>query len=87
VTENTSVSGLSDEIRDDDVDDGRSSHSSDDTVYESDAIVSACCTPTCDDFSAATCDGSLRRDYRSTSPPSRNMTPQSVNATPVAKEG
>ena len=62
------------------IDDDVSSHSSDDTVYESDAMASACATPMGDDTR-------LRRSYRSTSPPSRNVTPTSISATPIANKG
>ena len=69
---------LSNAVQRDD-DDDASSYSSDDTVYESDAVASACCTPVCDDVPI--CDGdNVRRHCRSTTPPSRNVTP-------VAKEG
>ena len=82
VNEDTSVSGFNyQHTRDNrDDDDASTTYSSDDTVYESDAIESACCTPTCDDLSTETCDAPNRRDYRSTTPPSRNVTP-------VAKRG
>ena len=81
VNEDTSVSGFHyQHTRVDCDDDASTTYSSDDTVYESDGIESACCTPTCDDLSNETCDAPDRRDYRSTTPPSRNVTP-------VAKRG
>ena len=79
LNEDTSVSDFhfhqSRDAQDRNDDDASSTYSSDDTVYESDAIASACCTPTCDELSTATCDAPDRRDYRSTTPPSRNVTP------------
>ena len=89
VTRVTEISSR-DVTRDDDNDDA-SSCGSDDTVYESDAIeASQCCTPVCDtDTPVTKCDAQNRmtkvitsnqRNYRSTSPPSRNVTP-------VTKEG
>ncbi len=66
---------------DDDNDDDALSYSSDDTVYESDAVVSACCTPVCNDAPVPIrSTDNVRRHCRSTTPPSRNVTP-------VAKEG
>ncbi len=67
--------------RDDDNDDDALSYSSDDTVYESDDVVSACCTPVCNDAPVPIRNtDNVRRHCRSTTPPSRNVTP-------VAKEG